>query len=214
MRPDRTVYVLGAGFSADAGVPTVKSFLKRSREHFDSPATPLPTYLEPHYRTVLRFRQDVKRSRDSLRLDLDDVEVLFSLIDMESLAAPHSGKARSTADSIKHMIAHTVTISRRSTAKFEVRIKNDDLGTTRLTEDHLKRLHHRDRTQPEATVLRLGQYDLFAAVLAGLFEPVHHQVEDCVVTFNYDTVLDRGNLGVWRRCQLRSLTHRQQGDER
>lgn len=190
MRPDRTVYVLGAGFSADAGVPTIQTFLQTAREHFDAPQSPLPPYLEPHYRTVLRFRQAVKQSRDSLRLNLDDIETLFSLIDMVSLAEPRSIRARRNADSIKHVIAHTVSVSRHAKGHFRARIRNENLGDTRLSTNELERYRVQDRTQPDVTLLQFGQYEFFAALVAGLFEPSSREVDDCVITFNYDTVLE------------------------
>jgi len=187
VRPDRTVYVLGAGFSADAGVPTVKTFLQRAREYFDAPTSPLPAYLEPHYKTVLRFRQDVKRSRDSLRLDLDDIEILFSLIDMISLASPGSAAARKSADSIKHVIAHTVEVSRHPQRRVDVSVENTDLERTRLT--HVT-LHRASASDAQTSVFQPGQYGFFASLVAGLFEPRDRAVEDSIITFNYDTVIE------------------------
>jgi hypothetical protein len=190
MRPDRTVYVLGAGSSADAGVPTISSFLQRAREYFDAPTSPLPAYLEPHYKTVLRFRQAAKQSRDSLRLNLDDIETLFSLIDMISLAEPRSLEARKTADSIKHVIAHTVNVSRRPAGRYEITMRTDRLGDTRMQGPVLA--HRMEKVPPdrELTTFDLPEYAYFAALIGGLFERADRQIEDAVISFNYDTVIE------------------------
>jgi hypothetical protein len=190
MRPDRTVYVVGAGFSADAGIPTIGSFLQTAREYFDAPTSPLPGYLEPHYETVLRFRQTAKQSRDSLRLDLDNIETLFSLIDMISLSALRSSGARRTADSIKHVIAHTVTVSRRPGGRCEVFLEKDRLSETRLSGSIMTRV--RDPNPPDSRLVMfdLPEYWYVAALVGGLFERGDRQVADAVISFNYDTVLE------------------------
>ncbi len=190
MRPDRLVYVLGAGFSADAGPPTIGAFLQSAREYFDAPSSPLPEYLEPHYKTVFQFRQAAKRSRDSLRLDLDDIENLFSLIDMESLARPRSLEARKTADSIKHVIADTVTHKRSALRQFDVTIDSERLGGLRVPGSPLENFQIGHVVGPGITLFRLDQYLFMASLIAGLFEPRERNVSDSVITFNYDTVLE------------------------
>jgi hypothetical protein len=81
MRPNNNnnVYILGAGFSAEAGLPLVASFLARMRDAVD--------WLDDNGREeerqaierVLEFRHRSSAAGYRMNLDLDNIEHLFSL---------------------------------------------------------------------------------------------------------------------------------------
>src|ERR1051326_6418650 len=85
MRPnnDNNVYILGAGFSAEAGLPTTASFLARMRDAVD--------WLDNYDRVtereaierVLQFRHESAAAGYRTNIDLDNIEHLFSLADAE-----------------------------------------------------------------------------------------------------------------------------------
>jgi hypothetical protein len=80
---DNNVYILGAGFSADAGLPTISSFLACMRDAID--------WLELAGRSkecaaierVLEFRHKSAVAGYRTSIDLDNVEHLFSLSDAQ-----------------------------------------------------------------------------------------------------------------------------------
>src|SRR5690349_618920 len=79
---DRNVYILGAGFSADAGAPLIYNFLDISRELLDHPLSSLNATDKQQFRRAFTFRQRMAQSREKIRIDLDNIEQLFGLADM------------------------------------------------------------------------------------------------------------------------------------
>jgi hypothetical protein len=82
---DHKFYILGAGFSADAGVPVVRDFLQVVREYADAPENSVPDHLQDDYDAVLKCRRKIRPARDSVYLDLENIEVLFSLLETDRL---------------------------------------------------------------------------------------------------------------------------------
>lgn len=76
---DRNVYILGAGFSAAAGVPIVHDFIERSRIYFDDPSSGLDDAEREHFKRFLDFKRKMSQAREKVRIDLDDIEQLFGL---------------------------------------------------------------------------------------------------------------------------------------
>src|SRR5438034_6986409 len=78
-RNNGNVYVLGAGFSADAGLPTIADFLNQMRDSAD--------WLDREGRktelaavdAVLEFRHNAAAAGYRVNVDLDNIEDLFSL---------------------------------------------------------------------------------------------------------------------------------------
>jgi len=76
---DHNVYVLGAGFSSDAGLPVVSEFMDRMRES--------PRWLRENgfereadaVGRVLEFRLDSAAAAYRLQVDPENIEQLFSL---------------------------------------------------------------------------------------------------------------------------------------
>jgi len=76
---DHNVYVLGAGFSVDAGLPTVDRFMDRMRE---SPRWLRDSGFQREAEAVwqvLRFRQDSAAAAYRIQMDPENIEQLFSL---------------------------------------------------------------------------------------------------------------------------------------
>jgi len=131
-----------------------------------------------------------------LRLNLDDIEVLFSLIDMGSLAEPRSKEARGNADSMKHVIADTVTVNRHKLGRLDVEIDTEKIEGLMVKGSGIERFWAQHPAGPGIPLFQLNQYSLFAGLLAGSFESRGRDMEDCVITFNYDTVLEESIWGL------------------
>src|SRR5437762_13523139 len=79
---DRNVYVLGAGFSADAGAPLITDFLDRSRRLYLDPNSSLDSIERDQFNDVFDFREKLARAREKVVLDLDNIEQLFGLVEI------------------------------------------------------------------------------------------------------------------------------------
>lgn len=203
MARNKNVYILGAGFSADAGVPLIANFLQVARENYDSPKSSMPVSLRKHYEAVFSFRQEAKQSRDSLHIDLENIEELFGVIEMAGIAnRGRSGGTVRPSRSIKHLVAHVVSRYRPKGQEFEVRLKEGTRLDTLAHHDLLERFVWRDRTGPHV-ILRMNEYQLAAALFAGLFEVREDEVHDSVVTFNYDTILEQSLWSVGAQVDYR-----------
>src|SRR4051812_30820178 len=79
---NRNVYLLGAGFSADANAPLVHDFLDKAHQLLDDPDSHLDGIERAQFERVFEFRREMAQSRDKIRIDLDDIEQLFGLVEI------------------------------------------------------------------------------------------------------------------------------------
>ena len=79
LKNDHTVYILGAGFTRDAGLPLISDFLVRMR---DSHPWLISQHRKPEadaVQKVLEFRLQAASAAYWTNLDLENIEELFSL---------------------------------------------------------------------------------------------------------------------------------------
>jgi len=85
MAYDKNVFILGAGASVEAGAPILNDFLKRARELLDNPRSGLTPEEREAFRRVFEWRGNIYPALRFLKLNLENLEDLFSLIDMASM---------------------------------------------------------------------------------------------------------------------------------
>src|SRR6266568_5676034 len=107
---DRNVYVLGAGFSALAGAPLIHDFIDRSRLYFDDPSSNLEKRERDHFERFLAFKRRMSQSREKVRIDLDNIEQLFGLVEISQRL---EFDTRATRDSTVYVIAKTLELATR-----------------------------------------------------------------------------------------------------
>ena len=105
---DRNVFILGAGFSADAGAPVVRDFLDVSRELFDDPNSGLDREERKLFQEVFDFKKKVAQAREKFEIDLDNIEELFGLVEMSQRLRPEVAHTR---DATVYLIAKTLQLS-------------------------------------------------------------------------------------------------------
>src|SRR5260370_21489540 len=105
---DRNVYILGAGFSADAGAPLIQGFLDCSRRLVDQPFSDLDPVERAHFKSVFKFRSEMAQSREKVRMDLDDIEQLFGLVEISQRL---EARPPETRDSTVYLIAKTLQLA-------------------------------------------------------------------------------------------------------
>ena len=71
-------FILGAGFSADAGIPLISSFLTRTRDAVDWLATNDRKTEREAIERVLEFRHQSAAAGYRINIDLDNIEMTDS----------------------------------------------------------------------------------------------------------------------------------------
>ena len=104
---DRNVFILGAGFSKSAGAPLIDEFMDVSREIFDDPDSALDNAEKEHFRQVFEFKKRVAQSREKFRIDLDNIEQLFGLIEMSHRLE----QEKDVRDAMVYVIAKTLQLA-------------------------------------------------------------------------------------------------------
>lgn len=184
-RKDHNVYILGAGFSSEAGAPLVHDFLDRSREFFDDPDSVLDQLEHQQFEEVFRFKREVAKAREKFKIDLDNIEQLFGLVEMSQRLGTVSSAAR---DATVYLIAKTLQLAIRSpSVGTNVRL-NLNIGYSGQADSFVRYV----RRLSGGDVFETDIYTHFALYLAGKYD---HQNKtrsrtNTVITFNYDLVLD------------------------
>jgi hypothetical protein len=183
---DNNVYILGAGFSAAAGIPVLNNFLydMRSSVSWLSANNRLDELRA--VRDVLNFRKRAASAALRVNLNVENIEDLFSL-------AAASGQYP-LADSVSTAIAATLAYATIPQNQPEILIsvkhglQTPDNWELRLQAD-------------EVNNYKASIYDLYAGLLSGTACGLHAEMRNTVITFNYDTVLEDAlsnwNLQSW-----------------
>jgi hypothetical protein len=164
---NHNVYILGAGFSFDGGIPLVKDFLGRMADSVDW------LYRNERYKEaeaisrVFEFRLRATGAAYRVDIDLENIEELFSL------ASASENETR--ADYIPTAIAATIDVARRTASPSECVI-----GRRTFVDDQAgwNKVNAREST-----------YQTYAKMIAGCGVQPEEQ-ENTVITFNYDTLLE------------------------
>jgi hypothetical protein len=108
----RTVFILGAGASADAGAPLMGDFFDRAER-----LIPRAGKYQEAFETVFRGRAELQRVHSKARLDLDNLETVFAAIEMASLQEQLAGLSQRDLlrlpSAIRLMIARTLELTVR-----------------------------------------------------------------------------------------------------
>lgn len=179
---NHNVYILGAGFSKNAGMPLLNDFLNEMR----SSVNWLKQEQRPEYkatREVLLFRKSAAGAALRVTMNVENIEDLFSLA-----AASEQEKL---TDDISVAIAATLEYCRTHSGNAnEVQVlasKESDVNST------WRNLGSAD-SQHYAYQVRL--YDLYAGFLNGDLSDPQPYMENTIISFNYDTVLDDALLRI------------------
>lgn len=194
LRNDHNVYILGAGFSREAGLPLISDFLVRMRDSHE-------WLLEQGRRSeaeavakVLKFRLRAASAAYYVHMDLENIEELFSLA---------SATEGDMDTAIQTAIAATIDFTRRTPPKQPGKtFFNIHAGSPKLfvpaTKDTPPK--HPDWAKPGGDLqpqssnsmgpFKMTQYGVYVARLLGLFLTGTPQGQNTFITLNYDTVLE------------------------
>src|SRR6266404_7513487 len=180
---DHNVYILGAGFSRDAGAPLIHDFLDRAREFFDDPDSALDPQERQQFEQVFKFKREVARAREKFRIDLDNIEQLFGLVEMSQRLGSSLPETR---DATVYLIAKTLQLALMDTSKrpqVRVGLAPGSVGSF---------IGYVRRGQSGGDVFDTDIYTHFALLLAGKYDDQRKVGfrSNTVITFNYDLVVD------------------------
>ncbi|MHB8345998.1 MAG: SIR2 family protein [Acidiferrobacterales bacterium] len=178
---DRNVYILGAGFSADAGMPLVAGFMNTMRDAM--------MWLEPQQsgrsreveaiKAVFKFRRNAAAASLRTHIDVENIEELFSL----AAASRQDGQATDE---------HNVALAIAATLDYAAS-QRSNVPRAVIWFDNTPAW-----TPPAGWVMAPGfspahydlpVYDLYLGVMSGYFSYRRPQ-RNTLITFNYDTVVD------------------------
>lgn len=182
---DHNVYILGAGFSKDAGAPLVHDFLDKARELFDDPDSELDAGERELFEQVFKFKHEVAKAREKFRIDLDNIEQLFGLVEMSQRLGSDPPAPR---EATVYLIAKTLELavatstSRRPVARMS-------LASGYNTQESFINYV---RPQVGGGVFETDIYTHFALMVSGKYDDQTKLASrsSTVITFNYDLVLD------------------------
>lgn len=172
----KNVFVLGAGFSRDAGAPLMNDFFQRARDLRDDPKSSLTEADRNTFGRVVDHRFGLNRALAKIFVDLDNIEQLFGFLEMELQL---SGKAEvRLREDIRYLIARTLE------ASLEKKLGQTNFGLSTGKADEQKVNY----------AFQGNQYAFFVGLVAALWNPNKRNGDDSVdsvITFNYDLVLER-----------------------
>lgn len=158
-----TVFILGAGASADAGAPVMKNFLEKARYLNDSKL--LDNEEKQSFQNVFRAIDVLNRVHTNSKLNTNNIEVVFSAIEMAKTLECFS-----------------------ENAEIDVNKVFDDLKVV-ISSTLEKRISYRIDNFGGRTLKTANGYNEFAQML---FETTttSHNSAPVIITFNYDVALE------------------------
>lgn len=180
------VYILGAGFSAYAGMPLISNFLEKLRdlrEFSDYPSKSAIAAIDK----ILKERALLSSVREKVKIDLDNIEELFSLIDAGGTVTSNNNlDAKQKA--IRKAIAATLIYSENFDGTIFCEV------VPAIQENLVKIIPNlkTHRTGPFPGI-EVNPYVLFAGIIGHKLDSINSNssVEDIVITFNYDLILEK-----------------------
>ncbi len=182
---DHNVFILGAGFSKDAGAPLVHDFLDRAREFFDDPDSDLDPLEREQFNRVFKFKREVAKAREKFQIDLDNIEQLFGLVEMSQRLGSEPSETR---DATVYLIAKTLELALRNKQRPQVRTSL--VPAYAVHADSFIKYVGRDPSGGDVFLTDI--YTHFALVLSGKYDDPRRTASrsNTVITFNYDLLVD------------------------
>lgn len=188
---DHNVYILGAGFAAEAGLPLIKDFMNRMRD--------AAAWLEMQggrereqiaIGRVLEFRLRAAAASHRVPLNVENVEELFSL-------ASASGDEE-LANAMPSAIAATLDYARQRAKpaedwrRFQIGVLNQpDWKPPSSWATPLPYIQEAMKNgDRKGKWYSCPPYDFYVGVMAGYFNKGGPERRDTIITFNYDTIIE------------------------
>ena len=170
------VYILGAGFSCDAGLPLICNFLDQMRDGVDWIADNGTAAEREAVNEVFKFRHWAAGAAQRVQIDLDNIEELFSLASASERDSGNDYVPRAIAATLRY------AASQHKPRTFRVAVDKDKFPppSTWRSEG--------GGAPPNA--YHASVYDVYAGLISGMFCTDVPGMRNTVISFNYDTLLE------------------------
>lgn len=180
---DHNVYILGAGFSRDAGLPLISDFLNQMRDSHDVLAKSSKREAKA-IESVLQFRLKATSAAYWVQMDLENIEELFSLA---------SASPEPLHDKLRLAVAATLKVAgakKSLSAKLEIR-QSDAERMFSGVPPWLVPDKGRESGRNDGSCFTVKLYTYYVAALLGM-DAVGGECrgENTFITFNYDTLVE------------------------
>lgn len=188
LQNDHNVYVLGAGFSADANLPVMRNFLTNMRDSIGWLTDQGRGAEREAIESVLEFRLRAASAAYRTAIDLENVEELFSLASAAGLLDLTTQMQRAIAATLDFCSKTSPTISARRRALVLAKTcpirQSPDLATWRLVS--ATDIGFVDGWE----YLDVPDYQLLLGALVGKLSPSSQERRNTIITFNYDLLVE------------------------
>jgi hypothetical protein len=174
METDHNVYVLGAGFSADAGLPLVSDFLNRLRDSAAWLKSQKRLKELDSVKKVLQFRLDAAAAAYRAQVDVENIEELFSL------AA--ASESETMTDDVISAIAATLDYCHAT--------KRHPRDVVLCVEPPREPLPHWTKSHARRAAHNVPRYDFYMGLINGRLCEQAESRSNTIITFNYDLVVE------------------------
>jgi hypothetical protein len=183
---DHNVYILGAGFSRFRGLPVISEFMLALRDAHEWLAAQGRDSQTRAVESVLNFRRESMPAAYRIKLDLENIEELFSLASMANDAL---------SVKIREAIAATLDFKAATMSRATTRLE--------LSRDKRMRLpvgwipQEREGGPWPAYLYEVDAYEFFVlAMLGGLNQAGTPKGKNTFITMNYDTLIEDALTGL------------------
>jgi len=192
---DHNVYILGAGFSAEGGLPVVSDFLNRMRDSHPWLVQQGRKEEASAIQSVLNFRRKATSATYWTKIDLENIEELFSLASIKS-KPDTSGLVSSIRLAIAATIDYTWSTFPQKTIPLIFQADGRRGADARNIFPSVPSWFTKQSNYADG-VYDVPLYAYFAGRLLGLFWKGDIVGQNTFITFNYDTLLEDA-LGIMK----------------
>lgn len=178
----KNVFILGAGFTQPLKIPLISEFYNSLKMIHLKRTSILNGFLRNCFKTVVDYRDGLNEVSAKVNIDLDNIETLFSYLDMENESC-----GQELVKERKRMIYAIINTIDLCTQWDWV--NNDDQQIPIKNMTGYDKVKYRKGNEDNC---RLNIYEYFAYVIAGIIgvREYGYNRDDTIITFNYDLVLD------------------------
>lgn len=176
---NHNVYILGAGFSVDRGLPTIKNFMIVMRDAHEWLESQNRTLEANAIKAVLDFRLDAASAAYRIKLDLENIEELFSLA---------SASSRTLTRQIRIAIAATLD--------YKIQTAKEPNVGFQISKNHLtlpnswKITDNTDFVPLSGIDVRCPAYEFYLQTLLGTWSSKSQIDTNTIISFNYDLIVE------------------------
>jgi NAD-dependent SIR2 family protein deacetylase len=170
----KNVFIVGAGFSAEAGAPVVRTFFEHAMELWKNPNSGLEQQERGIFREVFDYRHELETAESKVQIDLDNIEDLFGTVEMASQLGFND------AQTVKGKLIYVILRTLELTATGRPGTRSIEYG-------------FRDGPNQRSSTFLGDLYEFFVNVVARRWEqpPKTGLAQDTIISLNYDLLLER-----------------------